>query len=160
MSKFDEEKYNNAKKVGEAFFDKNKKINSLSLGSVRFNSDGFLHLVYKNKKHKRDWKNQVKRFHLLKYVKPILEKMGYYQEYQERVEEVMIKDHGMPKRVTKVLKYWAFVAIVDNKIRIKVILRKVGDGEIIFWSVIPYWKTSEYKDIKLTTLHKGDLSID
>jgi len=160
MSNFDAKKYNDAKRVGESFFDKNKKIDSLALGNIRFNSDGFLHLICKNKKHKRDWKNQVKRFHLLPYVKPVLEKMGYYQEYQEVMEEIMIVDHGSFKRVSKIVRYWAFVAVIDNKIRIKVILKKTGNGEIIFWSVIPYWKTNGYKDVKLVTLYKGNLSMD
>lgn len=160
MSKFDEKKYSEAKKAGISFFNKNRTIHSSALGVIRLNSDGFRHLIYKNEKHRRDWKNQVKRFYLLQYVKPILEKMGFYQEYQEFMEEVVIKDYGKIKKASKVVKYGAFVAVIDNKIRIKVILRKIGDGEIIFWSVIPYWKTSEYKDIKLITLYKGDLSKD
>lgn len=160
MSEFDGKKYNDAKEIGVDFFSRNKIIHSSALGNIRLNSDGFRHIINKNEKHKRDWKNQVKRFHLLQYVKPILEKMGFYQEYQEFAEEVFVKGYGKTKKVTKIVRYWAFVAIIDNKIRIKIILRKIGDGEIIFWSVIPYWKTSEYKDIKLVTLYKGNLSED
>lgn len=39
---------------------------------------------------------------------------------------------------TKNVDYWAFIAIVgDTPIKIRVILRKVGDGNITFWSVMP-----------------------
>ena len=39
---------------------------------------------------------------------------------------------------TKNVEYWAFVAIVgDSEIKIRVILRRIGDGNITFWSVMP-----------------------
>ena len=38
----------------------------------------------------------------------------------------------------KHVEYWAFVAIVGERlIKIRVILRRVGDGNVIFWSVMP-----------------------
>jgi hypothetical protein len=39
----------------------------------------------------------------------------------------------------KLVKYWAFVCVIETKIRVKFILKKVGDGNIIFWSAIPFW---------------------
>ena len=43
--------------------------------------------------------------------------------------------------LTKTAEYWGFIAIVGEKwIKIKVILRRIGDGNIIFWSVMPYSK--------------------
>lgn len=34
--------------------------------------------------------------------------------------------------------YWGFIAIIGNpQIKIRVILRKISDGNIIFWSVLP-----------------------
>lgn len=157
MGHLDPKRYELAENFAKSFFEKNKKIKSPCLGDIFFNSDGFRHLIWKiDKIHKRDWKNQVKRFELLNYVKPVIEKMGFYQEYLETIEHVKIKDHGKIKIVSKKIIYWCFIAVIENKIRIKVILRKIGDGNIIFWSVIPYWKTTEYKDIKLVSLHKGN----
>jgi len=42
----------------------------------------------------------------------------------------------------KIVNYWVFIAIVgeENQIKVKTILRRVGDGNIIFWSVMPYSK--------------------
>lgn len=162
MSKFDEKKYNQAKDIAAKFFNKNKKIKSACLEDVVLNSDGFMHLIWRNevKKHKRDWKNQVKRFHLLIYVKPVLQGMQYYQEYSEALESVQVKKRRKLLFETKVVKYWAFIAIIDDRIRIKIILRKIGAGNIHFWSIIPIWKTKEYKNIKIVSLHKGNLKED
>lgn len=159
-------RYEKAKNIAVRFFEKNKTINSAALGTVTFNSDGFLHLIWKNRdkkrknKHKRDWKNQEKRFYLLQYAKPILEKMAYYQEYSEAMETVAVKKNNRIYSEPKKITYWCFIAVIDNKIRIKIILKKVGNGNIIFWSVVPYWTTKHYKDIKLTSLEKGNHSED
>jgi len=160
MSSFNPERYNKEKQVAIEFFDRNKFITSLSLGRVVFNSDGLFHLVNKNEKHRRDWKDQVKRFQILRYVKPVLEGMRYYQEYRENLENIRIKEHGVPKFVSKHVRYWAFVAVINDKIRIKIILKEVGEGQIIFWSVLPFWKTRQYQGIKLTDLATGDLNAD
>ena len=41
----------------------------------------------------------------------------------------------------KEVEYWGLVAIVsDHKMKVRTVLRKVGDGNIIFWSVMPYSK--------------------
>jgi hypothetical protein len=41
----------------------------------------------------------------------------------------------------KEIEYWGLIAIVGSKsIKIKTILRRVGDGNITFWSVMPYSK--------------------
>lgn len=54
----------------------------------------------------------------------------------------------------KMVIYWAFIAIVgeNKKIKIKTILRKVGDGNIIFWSVMPYSKLKNGQK-----LYSGDI---
>lgn len=160
MSSFNLDRYNKEKQVAIDLFNRNAFITSLSLGRVVFNSDGLFHLINKNEKHKRDWKDQVKRFQILQYVKPVLEGMKYYQEYRENLENTAVKDHGIPRLVNKRVRYWAFVAIINDKIRIKIILKKVGDGQIIFWSVLPFWKTRRYQGIKLTDLATGDLNED
>jgi hypothetical protein len=160
MNNFDEQKYNSARSVGERFFDNNRIIHSACLGEVHINSEGFMHLIFKNNRHKRDWKNQTKRFHLLQYVKPVLDGMKFYQEYYEKLGKIEEEHKGKTGFNFKLIKYWGFVAVINNRIRIKIILKRIGDGKIIFWSIIPSWKTKEYKDIKFTILHKGDPDED
>ena len=110
MSRFDEIKYQKAKNFASKFFKKNRKIQSQALGLITFNSDGFLHLIWKVKgKHKRDWKNQIKRFYLLSYVKLILKGMSHYQEYLETIENIKVKQRGRAKYKTKKVIYWSYI---------------------------------------------------
>ena len=162
MSDFDEVKYQAVKEAAHSFFEKNRKIHSLAFGTVYLNSDGFMHLIFADKHHKnkREWKNQIKRFHLLAYAKPILEKMGLYQEYTELTQTVMVKQRKQKHLENRMVKYWGFIAVIDNKIRVKLVLRQVGNGNIHFWSIIPFWKTRFYKDIQLVELSTGDMEDD
>lgn len=47
-------------------------------------------------------------------------------------------------RKTRQVEYWGLVAIQNifdsKKTRIRVIVRRVGDGKLHFWSVMPNWK--------------------
>jgi len=54
----------------------------------------------------------------------------------------------------KIVTYWGFIAIVGekNKVKIKTILRKVGDGNTIFWSVMPHSKLKNGQK-----LYSGDI---
>lgn len=162
MTDFDQEKYEKARGEAHNYFQKNAKIQSPALGTVHLNSDGFLHLIYGDKRHKqqRDWKNQLKRFHLVTYTRRIIEGMGFYQEYIEQYQTVMVKQHKHKVPESRLVKYWGFVAVIDNRIRVKIILRQVGNGNVHFWSVIPYWKTTYYKDIQFVDLSTGNAEDD
>ena len=67
----------------------------------------------------------------------IIRKSGTIQEHRKGL--IVIGQTGKDGlRKTKNVEYWAFVAIVsDSEIKIRVILRRVGDGNVIFWSVMP-----------------------
>jgi hypothetical protein len=44
---------------------------------------------------------------------------------------------GSKNKVLKNIEYWSIIAVVGkNKSKIKVILRRIGDGKIHFWSVM------------------------
>ncbi|MDP3792134.1 MAG: hypothetical protein Q8Q89_00150 [bacterium] len=67
----------------------------------------------------------------------VIKKSGTLQEY--RKEPVRI---GRPSKggfyTTKIAEYFGFVAIVgEKKIKIRVIVRRIGDGNFTFWSVMP-----------------------
>ena len=162
MTSFDQEKYDKAREAAHNYFQKNTKIQSPALGTVRLTPEGFLHLVYGDKRHKqkRDWKNQIKRFHLVTHIRRIIEGMSFYQEYQEQYQTVLVKKHKHKQMESKLVRHWGLVVVLDNRIRVKLILRKVGDGTIHFWSIIPYWKTKFYKDIRFVDLSTGDMEVD
>ncbi len=67
----------------------------------------------------------------------IIKKLGTLQEY--RKEPVRV---GCPSKdgffATKIAEYFGFIAIVgEKKIKIRVIVRRIGDGNFTFWSVMP-----------------------
>jgi hypothetical protein len=156
----EEEKYLQEKENAHEFFTANPTMRSAALGKIKLNADGFFHLTHKDLHHKRDKKNQMKRFELLKYLKQILEGMKFYQEYLEDRTLVKVKRNKTILLETKLVRYWAFVAIINDRIRVKVILKKIGEGSIFFWSIIPSWKTRGYKPINAVNLSKGDLKND
>ena len=47
----------------------------------------------------------------------------------------------------KNITYWGLIAIIDGQ-KIKVVLRKIGNGNVHFWSVFPQWITSKRRDEK------------
>ena len=117
MTSFDQDKYDKAREAAHNYFQKNKKVQSPALGTVYLNSDGFMHLIYHDRsfKKKRSSENQVKRFHLLQYARSIIEKMGYYQEYLEQHQTVMMKMKKHRVLESKLVKYWGFVAVVNDR---------------------------------------------
>jgi hypothetical protein len=52
--------------------------------------------------------------------------------------------------------YYGFIAIVDGW-KIKVIVKKVGNGKPYFYSVIPNWVTNRKRD---KSLFKGNMERD
>jgi len=115
-------------------------------GKITLNADGFNHLLYKPNRLPRNVEEQRLKLRLLKKALKIIKKAGTLQEYRLRIEKV-----GKPARdgfiKTKQVEYWAFHDIVGElkKFMVRVILRRVGDGKIIFWSVMPHGKINKQK---------------
>lgn len=113
---------------------------------VVFNSDGFNHLLYKPNRKPRNVAEQKLKLKLLKRGLEIIKKAGTIQEYRIRIEKF-----GKPAKdgfiKTKSVEYWAFHDIVGEKKRflLRVIIRRIGDGKIHFWSVMPHGKINKQK---------------
>lgn len=103
---------------------------------VVLNSDGFFHLQFSSRKP-RDKREQLFKFGLLPLGLEVIEKSGTIQEYRKVLAPIgkkTIKDGAIPM---KEVEYWGLVAIIGKKkIQVKTILRRVGDGNITFWSVM------------------------
>lgn len=139
------------KKVGEIlcpFFGK----------MIVFTAEGFNHLIYSDGRE-RDKSNQLLKFDLLRIAPEIIGKSGTLQEYRKQLCKYgKRKTNGFFD--TKEMEFWGFVAIVkshDEYIKIKIILRRVGDGNITFWSVMPDGNIKVKDTYHLAT---GDLSED
>jgi len=107
---------------------------------IILNSDGFHHLQF-SARRERNKNEQALKFSLLPLALEIIRKSGTIQEYRKILAPVGKKSIRDGSVKMKEIEYWGLVAIVGSrKIKIKTILRRVGDGHTTFWSVMPYSK--------------------
>lgn len=129
--------FNERKEKARSIYDAQKSIyNPYLQNEVIFNSDGFHHLQF-SARRERDKNEQLLKFRLLPLAILVIKKSGTLQEYRKGFIIVGKKaKNGLAR--TKEVEYWGFVAIVgESKIKIRAILRRIGDGNITFWSVMP-----------------------
>jgi len=129
--------FNDKKEKVRELYDKQKDIYNPYLESqIIFNSDGFHHLQFSTRRE-RNKKEQILKFNLLPLAIKVIKKSGTLQEYRKGLIAVGKKaKDGFTKM--KEVQYWGFSAIIGNpQIKIRVILRRIGNGNIIFWSVLP-----------------------
>jgi len=132
-----EAKCNHLRKEVEEIFKKNPEIYCPYFQEkVVLNSDGFHHLRYSSRSE-RSKQEQILKFSLFPLAIPVIRQSGTVQEYRKGF--IQIRKSGKDRlSLLKQAEYWAFIAIVgDPQIKIRVILRRVGDGKIIFWSIMP-----------------------
>jgi len=125
---------------------------------VIFNSDGFHHLQFSDGSE-REKPAQLLKFDLLHLVPEILKKAGTIQEYRKQWGKVGRKKANGSQEM-KEIEYWGFIAIVfhrDRNIKIKIVCRRVGDGNVTFWSIMPEGHIRNKDTFHLAT---GDLSED
>ncbi|MEI6528101.1 MAG: hypothetical protein WCO10_00300 [bacterium] len=115
-------------------------------GDIILTSDGFNHLQYKGNRMLRNVDEQVLKLTLLPKALEVIKQAGTLQEYRKSLEKTgSVGKDGFFK--TKNVEYWGFHAIIgqDYLRKIVVILKRVGDGKIIFWSVMPHKKFNNQK---------------
>ncbi|OGI77084.1 hypothetical protein A3C57_02680 [Candidatus Nomurabacteria bacterium RIFCSPHIGHO2_02_FULL_33_12] len=126
---------------------------------VSFSSNGFNHLIYRKGRTERDRISQIMRFKLLTKAYELISLTTTFQEYENSLKEFKVKKHKEKVYVTKQVQYWGLIAIMGDR-KIKVILRKIGNGNLHFWSVVPAWVTNKTRDGKFIRTMKGDPEID
>jgi len=141
MEEIDAVYFNERKEKARTIYLAQKNIYNPYLRSqVVFNSDGFHHLQF-SARRERNKKEQLLKFSLLPLAIEIIKKSGTLQEY--RTGLTTIGKAGKDGLTTaKATEYWGFIGIVGDSKRIKIrtILRRIGDGNIIFWSAMPFSK--------------------
>jgi hypothetical protein len=94
--------------------------------NIILNADGFHHLRY-SARRERSRGEQIYRFTLLPLGLHILKTATTLQEYRKLSNRA------------ETVEWWGFVAIfVKQKIGVRIIIRKTGNGNIHFWSIMPY----------------------
>jgi hypothetical protein len=135
--------FNDRKEKARNIYGAQKSLYNPYLKSqVIFNSDGFHHLQF-SARRERNKREQLLKFSLLPLAFVIIKNSGTLQEYRRGLTVVGKKSKdGLA--LVKETEYWGFVAIIgENKIKIRVVVRRIGDGNVIFWSVMPFSKLRE-----------------
>jgi len=148
--------YQNLKESAQDFYNNINSVFSPALKEkITFPAEGFNHIIFKTARTERERSSQILRFKLLPLAKKLIEISTTYQEFEETIGSFTVKKHKKKIKQSKSVKYWGIIAIVDNR-KIKVIIRKIGDnGTLHFWSIVPAWTTSKYRDLKFFTTMKG-----
>ena len=126
---------------------------------IHFTADGWHHLLHKKSRNPRPEDVWVKKLELLPRAIEIVEISTTYQEYETREQKVRVMEKKKRVMRTKPVKYWALVAIVDRR-KVKVVIRRVGNGQYQFWSVIPNWKIEKVMGHKVGSTAVGNLEED
>lgn len=127
--------------------------------NVYFTAEGFNHLIYKRRRSEREKDVQMLRFKILPWAIKLVKVTSTFQEYDETLKEVEVKQKKKRVKVTKLVKYWGLIAIIEGR-KIKVIIRQVGESNKHFLSVIPGWQTNVYRDTKYNSTMKGNPEED
>ena len=137
----DENYFNERKEKARAIFNAQKTIrNPYFQSDIVLNSDGFHHLQF-SARRERNKREQLLKFSLLPLGLEIIRKSGTIQEYRKLLTPIgkkSPKDGSIPM---KNVEYWGLIAIVGQRgLKVRTVLRRVGDGNITFWSVMFYSK--------------------
>lgn len=137
----DEIYFNEQKDKAREIFGRQKTIrNPYFQQDVIFNADGFHHLQF-SARRERNRKEQLLKFRMLPLGIEIIKKSGTIQEYRKLLTPIGKKSARNGSISMKYVEYWGLVAIVGTKgLKVRAVLRRVGDGNITFWSVMPYSK--------------------
>lgn len=151
--------YEKLKEAAQNHYKSVGKIYSPALGQeINFTAEGFNHIIFKSG-GERERSSQILRFKLLPRAIKLIGLSTTYQEVEETIKEFEIKTRKKKTKKTKSVRYWGIIAIIDSR-KIKVIVRKIGEGNIHFWSIMPAWITNKYRDTKFYSTMKGDPEED
>lgn len=133
------EKFEALRKKSAEYYSALKPVKCPALGEdVHFTSDGFHHLRYDGSRCERSKKEQIIKLKLLRRAVELIGKSTTIQEYRRCVMPVgKVRQDGFRK--TSEAQYWGFVGVVDEGCRLRAIVRRVGDGQMHFWSVMADW---------------------
>ena len=143
---YNKEEYLLIKEKAEKLFQRNRQVHCPYFNQeIIFNSDGFHHLQFSSRRERKK-EEQILKFRLLPLAIQIIKRSGTLQEYRKLLAPIGKKSKKENLTVCKIIEYWSFAAINDKKtIKVKVVLRRVGDGKVIFWSVMPAIKLGVQK---------------
>jgi hypothetical protein len=161
--KEDLKKFEKIKKVAEDVYKNVEYVECPFLRrKIKFNTKGLDHIKFKAWNKTRLVSDQYMRFKFLKLAPEILKRTGTLQEFVEKNSFERVRSDSKWNKKMVPVKYYGFVAILNYKIKVKVVVKEVVGGEPYFWSIIPFWKTKndDINNIIKKVFHEGDLEND
>jgi hypothetical protein len=138
----DPQYFEERKEQARQLYDSKQVIHNPYLNcEVVLNAKGFHHLQF-SAGRERNKKEQLLKFRLLPLALETIRHAGTLQEYRRMLQPVDGPSARGETRLKQV-EYWGFVAILGHRerpIKLRTILRRIGDGNVTFWSVMPYNK--------------------
>lgn len=116
-------------------YDKIHTVYCPCLGAaVSFNAQGFHHFKYHGGGEARTIENVIYKLKLFPLVIPVIKNATFISDYKKDIEP----KNRNNKTPQKEVEYWAIMCEVgkNRNIKIKVILKRTGNGKILFWSVM------------------------
>jgi hypothetical protein len=127
------------KEKARQLYDSRRSIHNPYLNcEVVLTAKGFHHLQF-SAGRERSKKEQLLKFSLLPLALETIRRAGTLQEYRRLLQPVGPAS-ARGETLMKHVEYWGFVAILgkqEARVKLRTILRRVGDGNVIFWSVMP-----------------------
>ncbi|MBX9803403.1 MAG: hypothetical protein K2Y04_11640 [Caulobacteraceae bacterium] len=152
--------YEPQKAVAQEIYARTKPVHSPAIGElVTFTAEGFNHVLFKGRRSERERSSQIMRFKLLPWAIRLIKHANTFQEFEETNREYEVKVRKRRRLKTKLVRYWGIIAIFQER-KIKVILRKIGNGQLHFWSIVPAWTTNKHRDVIFGSTMKGDPETD
>ena len=140
---FSVEKFNEIKHEAEDSYSKIGKVRCPYFGEdIYFNSKGLDHLIFKDWNRTRPINDQFTRFKYVKLAPEVIRQSKTLQGIwsTQKFERIHRKDGWI--KILKPTIYYEFIAVMESngsKVRIKVIVKQIDNGEKFFLSVIPFW---------------------
>lgn len=149
----DLENFEEVRIKGEKFYSENSEVYCPYFNAkISFNAQGIEHLKFKRPRKARSKQDQYMRLKLIHLAPAILKKSSTLQGIFETKNFERIRSHNRTDNILKIVTYYEFIAVMD-KIRAKIIVKQIDNGEKFFWSIIPYWKINKTTMGKI--LHSG-----
>jgi hypothetical protein len=123
-------------------------------GKVAFNAKGKEHLKFKAKHKARSQKDQLMRFKLLKYAPEVIKMSRTLQGLSRGKSFERVRSNQRSEIVLMDVTYYEFISVIDDRIRVRIVVKKVADTSPYFWTIIPFWKKN--KTDRTSVIHYGD----
>lgn len=107
---------------------------------VCFNAKGLEHLKFKKKNHARSRADQFTRFKLLCHASEVIKLSRTLQGIKRTKLFEQQRTNQRNETVLLDVTFYEFIAVVEDRVRIRVVVKRVGGAPPYFWSIIPFWK--------------------